>query len=46
MNRKILGTIAASSALGIGIGLQRAQFAVLGEIMASKGWIINSEIGI
>ena len=46
MNRKILGTIAASSALGIGIGLQRSQFAVLGEIMASKGWIINSEIGI
>ena len=46
MNRKLLGTIAASAALGIGIGLQRSQFAVLGELMADQKWFLNSEIGI
>ena len=46
MERKLLGTLAGASALGIGIGLQRSQFAVLGEIMADKHWFANSEIGI
>lgn len=46
MERKLLGTLAGASALGIGIGLQRSQFAVLGEIMADKHWFVNSEIGI
>lgn len=46
MERKLLGTLAGSCALGIGIGLQRSQFAVLGEIMADKQWFVNSEIGV
>ena len=46
MERKLLGTLAGASALGIGIGLQRSQFAVLGEIMADKHWFANSDIGI
>jgi len=46
MDRKLLGTLAGSSALGIGIGLQRSQFAVLGEIMADKHWYADSDIGI
>lgn len=46
MDRKLLGTIAGASALGIGIGLQRSQFAVLGEIMAKHNWFPNSEIGL
>lgn len=45
MDRKLLGTLAGSCALGIGIGLQRSQFAVLGEIMANHRWFANSEIG-
>ena len=46
MDRKLLGTLAGSCALGIGIGLQRSQFAVLGEIMANQRWFANSEIGV
>ncbi|MBM5792658.1 MAG: YbfB/YjiJ family MFS transporter [Cyanobacteria bacterium M_surface_7_m2_037] len=46
MDRKLLGTLAGSCALGIGIGLQRSQFAVLGEIMADERWFANSEIGV
>lgn len=46
MDRKLLGTLAGSCALGIGIGLQRSQFAVLGEIMADKHWYADSDIGI
>ena len=46
MNRKLLGTMAGSAALGIGIGLQRSQFAVLGELMSDHHWFANSEIGI
>ena len=46
MDRKLLGTLAGASALGIGIGLQRSQFAVLGEIMADKHWYADSDIGI
>lgn len=45
MNRKLLGTLAGFSALGIGIGLQRSQFAVLGELMANQQWFANSMIG-
>ena len=32
--------------MGIGIGLHRSQFAVLGELMATNGWFSNSMIGI
>ncbi|MFY8149778.1 MAG: YbfB/YjiJ family MFS transporter [Prochlorococcaceae cyanobacterium] len=46
MNRKLLGTMAGASALGIGIGLQRSQFAVLGELMADQGLFPNSDIGV
>jgi len=46
VDRKLLGTLAGSCALGIGIGLQRSQFAVLGEIMAAGRWFANSEIGV
>lgn len=46
MDRKLLGTLAGSCALGIGIGLQRSQFAVLGEVMAHERWFANSEIGV
>ncbi len=46
MKRKILAAIAGSSAMGIGIGLHRSQFAVLGELMATNGWFSNSMIGI
>lgn len=46
MNRKLLGTMAGSAALGIGIGLQRSQFAVLGELMADRHWFADSEIGV
>ncbi|MAR52352.1 MAG: hypothetical protein CMK50_04250 [Propionibacteriaceae bacterium] len=46
MNRKLLAAIAGSSAMGIGIGLHRSQFAVLGELMAANGWFANSTIGI
>ena len=46
MDRKLLGTIAASSALGIGIGLQRTQFAVLGEIMSDNHWFQADDIGL
>lgn len=46
MDRKLLGTIAGSAALGIGIGLQRSQFAVLGEIMADHKWFTDTDIGL
>ena len=46
MKRKFLAAIAGSSAMGIGIGLHRSQFAVLGELMATNGWFSNSMIGI
>ena len=46
MNRKFSAAIAGSSAMGIGIGLHRSQFAVLGELMATNGWFSNSMIGI
>ncbi len=46
MKRKLLAAIAGSSAMGIGIGLHRSQFAVLGELMATNGWFPNSMIGI
>ena len=46
MNRKFLAAIAGSSAMGIGIGLHRSQFAVLGELMATNGWFSNSMIGL
>ena len=46
MDRKLLGTVAASSALGIGIGLQRTQFAVLGEIMSDHHWFKADDIGL
>jgi predicted MFS family arabinose efflux permease len=46
VDRKLLGTLAGSCALGIGIGLQRSQFAVLGEVMAHERWFANSEIGV
>ena len=45
MKRKFLAAIAGSSAMGIGIGLHRSQFAVLGELMATNGWFSNSMIG-
>ena len=45
MNRKTLGTLAGASALGIGIGLQRSQFGVLGELMAKQHWFADSMIG-
>ena len=46
MDRKLLGTIAGSAALGIGIGLQRSQFAVLGEMMANQKWFTDTDIGL
>ena len=41
----MLGVLAGSSALGIGIGLQRSQFAVLGEMMSKYNWFPDSDIG-
>lgn len=46
MNRKVLGTLAGAAALGIGIGLQRSQFGVLGELMSEHGWFKGSMIGV
>ena len=45
VDRKLLGALAGSSALGIGIGLQRSQFAVLGEMMSKYNWFPDSDIG-
>ena len=40
-----LGVLAASCALAIGIGLERSEFAVLGNSMVSSGWIKPENIG-
>lgn len=40
-----LGVIAASCALGIGIGLERSEFAVLGDLMVHSKWILPANIG-
>ena len=40
-----LGVIAASSALAIGVGLQRTELAVLGNMMVEANWITSDNIG-
>ncbi|WP_250398944.1 YbfB/YjiJ family MFS transporter [Synechococcus sp. MU1648] len=40
-----LGVIAASSALAIGVGLQRTELAVLGNMMVESDWITSDNIG-
>ena len=40
-----LGVIAASSALAIGVGLQRTELAVLGNMMVEAKWITSDNIG-
>ena len=40
-----LGVIAASSALAIGVGLQRTELAVLGNMMVEAKWINSDNIG-
>ena len=40
-----LGVIAASSALAIGVGLQRTELAVLGNMMVKSDWITSDNIG-
>ena len=40
-----LGVLAASCALAIGIGLERSEFAVLGNSMVSSGWMKPENIG-
>ena len=40
-----LGVIAASSALAIGVGLQRTELAVLGNMMVESEWITSDNIG-
>ena len=40
-----LGVIAASSALAIGVGLQRTELAVLGNMMVEANWINSDNIG-
>ena len=40
-----LGVIAASCALAIGVGLQRTELAVLGNMMVEANWITSDNIG-
>lgn len=40
-----LGVVAASCALAIGIGLERSEFAVLGNSMVNAGWMKPENIG-
>lgn len=44
--RKYFDVFAATCALGIGIGLERTQFAALAELMVQSKWIATESIGL